>query len=103
MQNCLIQQQSIPAELVAPLSEYSAGLADAAELHRCLNKDGYVFLRGVLDEADVMEVRREVFDRLHEMGEIQSPSIDGIATGTIAKRWTSSASNSYASELHATT
>ena len=47
-----------------------------------LEQDGYLLLRGLHDPEEVMAARREVLNRLEEVGEIRAPAENGIATGT---------------------
>ena len=81
-----VQQQRIPAELFDHLSEFVADLTDGEALRRAIEEDGYVFLRGVLDRDEVLAARAEVFARLEEVNEVQSPAIEGIATGQSRRR-----------------
>ena len=70
----------VPDRLVGPLRA-SAADGDAAILRRRLAEDGYLFLPGALDPEAVTAARREVFDRLAEVGEIRHPAEAGIASG----------------------
>lgn len=81
MQDGIIQKQPIPEELLQPLRENSTGFNDSAEMHRSLEEDGYVFLRGVLNREEVFAARQEVFHRLQDVDEIEAPALEGIATG----------------------
>ena len=76
-----MQGQAIPGELFGPLheTEFRRG---GELLRERMQEDGYVFLRGVLDVAEILAAREEVFSRLAAVGEIRTPAIDGIATGT---------------------
>jgi ectoine hydroxylase-related dioxygenase (phytanoyl-CoA dioxygenase family) len=69
-------------EAVDALADSTACLSDPARLRRSFEDDGYVLLRDVLDSADVLGARTEVFDRLAQVGEVRAPAADGIATGT---------------------
>ena len=71
----------VPAGLVGALADGTADLADPARLRRRLAEDGYLYLPGLLDAAAVAAARREVFARLHAVGEVRAPPEDGIATG----------------------
>lgn len=72
----------IPADLFAELRDSSAIAQDEAALRSRIDEDGYVFLRGALDRDAVWEARDEIFTRLAEVGEIQTPVRDGLSTGT---------------------
>ena len=78
---CLVQGEQVPAELLGELRETPTSVTDAAELQHRMETDGYVFTRGVVDRDTVLEARSEVFQRLVEVGEIQTPAADGIFTG----------------------
>ncbi|HIA19554.1 MAG TPA: hypothetical protein EYN70_09095 [Planctomycetaceae bacterium] len=78
---CQMQGRMLAPELLAPFREMVFSAATAATLRSHLSSDGYLFLRGVLNADDVSAARREVFGRLSEVGEIQSPVGDGIYTG----------------------
>lgn len=75
-----IQQLAIPDELLGELAEYAGATEDGALLRAHIDEHGYVLLRGVLDRDEVLAGREEVFRRLEEVGEVQAPAIDGIAT-----------------------
>ena len=77
---CWTQGRPLPDARVGELRE-SSGAAGGEELGRRLAEDGYVFLRGALDVADVQAARVEVLERLVQVGEIRAPAAEGIATG----------------------
>ena len=83
---CRAFGREVPAGMLAELVDVSALLAYPARLHERLANDGHAFLRGVLDESEVLAAREAVFERLHAVGEIGSPARDGIATGTSRRR-----------------
>ena len=84
--DCRAFGRTVPTEMVGELADVSALLAAPNRLRRRLADDGYALLRGVLDEGEVMAAREAVFRRLHEVGEIDSPARDGIATGASRRR-----------------
>jgi ectoine hydroxylase-related dioxygenase (phytanoyl-CoA dioxygenase family) len=86
MQDGIIQERSIPNELLGPLKEYSGSLDDGADFQRCLAEDGYLLMRAALNADEVLTARAEVFGRLHDVGEITSPAVEGIATGGSRRR-----------------
>lgn len=86
MQDGIIQERVIPDELLGPLTEYSGSLDDSAELQRCLDEDGYLFMRGALNADEARSARAEVFGRLHDVDEITAPAVEGIATGSSRRR-----------------
>ena len=86
MTECLIQEVDIPDDLLGPLQEFSGDLTDRQALAEAVARDGYVLLRGVLDRATVLAARQEIMTRLHQVGEVATPPLDGIATGTSRRR-----------------
>ena len=78
--------RDLPSEMVGELSDVSALLATPERLRERLATDGHAFLKGALDEGEVMAARHAVFERLREVGEIAAPARDGIATGTSRRR-----------------
>ena len=84
--DCRAFGRTVPTEMVGELADGSGLLAAPNRLRRRLADDGYALLRGVLDEGEVMAAREAVFRRLHEVGEIDSPARDGIATGASRRR-----------------
>lgn len=76
-----VRSRPVPAERLGPLVDATALLPDPAKLREHFAAQGYVLLRNVLDRAEVLAARREVFGRLAEMGEIAPPVEAGIATG----------------------
>jgi len=82
----LVQQQAIPDELLGPLVEYSGDVADGPAIRRQMEEEGYVFLRDVLVRDEVLAAREEVFRRLEQVGEVEPPAIEGIATGKSRRR-----------------
>ena len=83
---CLAFGRAVPAPMLGELADVSALLAAPERLRRRLVDEGHAFLRGALDEGEVMAAREAVFERLHAVGEIRAPARDGIATGTSRRR-----------------
>src|SRR5438132_7037890 len=75
------QKQPVPPELLGPLVEATRLASQPAALRASFSEQGYVLLRGALEREEVLTARREVFARLAEMEEIQTPVETGIATG----------------------
>ena len=86
MAEAIAQGTAVPPEVAGPLLESCSLLEDAAQLRRQLAADGYLFLKGVVDRETVMAARREVFERLEEVGEILPPAQEGIASGSSRRR-----------------
>ncbi|MDA0834744.1 MAG: phytanoyl-CoA dioxygenase family protein [Planctomycetota bacterium] len=85
-QDCVIQGEPIPAELLGELTPAAFDANNSVGLQKQLLDDGYLFFRRLFDVEDVMAVRDEVFGRLAEVGEIKQPVRDGIFTGTSCRR-----------------
>lgn len=75
-----IQQREVPPERFGDLSEFAGSTDSTPELQQFLGQHGYVLLRGALDRAAVMAAREEVLSRLHDVGEVGAPAIEGRAT-----------------------
>ena len=76
----LVRGRRVPSQVMGRFRDSSLA-DDPTELRRRLIDDGYLFLRSVLDDEDVLAAREEVFERLAEVDEIRAPVADGIATG----------------------
>jgi ectoine hydroxylase-related dioxygenase (phytanoyl-CoA dioxygenase family) len=79
---CTIQGRQLPADRLAELRQFDGQLADHAAVSSEFAEQGYLLLRSVLDRAAVLAARSEVFTKLRDVGEIQSPASEGISTGT---------------------
>jgi len=86
MTNALTQGQPVPDELFGDLLDSTTLIDRPAELRDRLAAEGHVLLRGIVSTAIVERARREVFERLAEVGEIAEPAVDGIATGESRRR-----------------
>ena len=82
----MTQQRRVPDALLGPLVEATSFLNNSQKLRRSFADNGYVLLRGVLSCEDVSAARKEVFNRLAAVGEIQQPVEAGLATGTSRRR-----------------
>src|ERR687892_1091561 len=63
------------------LRESNDILADPAALRGRLDDDGYLFVRGLHDRDEVLQVRREILERLASRGALDpaAPLMDGVA------------------------
>lgn len=86
MKHCIAQGREITDALIAPMRDSAELLDDPAALRARLDEDGYLFLRGALERDEVLAARREVFQRLQQVGEIASPIEDGIFTDASRRR-----------------
>lgn len=75
-----IQQREIPDDCFRRLIEFNGAADSSADVQQFLNEHGYIVFRGALDRADVLAAREEVLSRLHAVGEIAQPPIDGRVT-----------------------
>ena len=81
MKNCLSQDMLVPQDLIAPLPDSTPLRRDPEALRQGLDKDGYLFLRGVLDRDEILAARAEIFGRLAAVGEVNQPQSEGIFSG----------------------
>ena len=71
--DCRAFGSTVPPDMVGELADVSALLATPERLRERLATDGHAFLRGVLDEGEVMAARHAVFERLCDVGELKPP------------------------------
>ncbi len=81
MQGCVAKGQRVPPEMMGELIDSTLLLDKPQELRERFKQDGYLFLKRVLPRHLVMSARREVFQRMADVGEIANPAEAGIATG----------------------
>lgn len=86
MSDAIAQGCRVPGELLGEIVDSTALLEHPLKLRERLAEAGYVLLRGVVDRQTVLAAREEVFQRLAEVGEIEHPPVDGIATGHSRRR-----------------
>lgn len=86
MSQCVAQGRVVSEELLGPLRDSTDAVTNPEELQRRLAEDGYLFVRNVVNEADIAAARAEVFGRLAEVGEIADPPAAGIGTGESFRR-----------------
>ncbi|MBL8671554.1 MAG: phytanoyl-CoA dioxygenase family protein [Alphaproteobacteria bacterium] len=78
--------ESLPADLVGPLRDSAALIADPSALRQRLAQDGYVFLRGALPETDVAAARAAVLAHLASVGEVAEPVAEARFSGTSRRK-----------------
>ena len=71
----------VPDYLLGKLNETNLNNAEDIDLRNALEKDGYLFLRNVIENDQITEARKDIFYKLGEVEEIQYPYIDGISSG----------------------
>jgi len=81
MHGCRVKGRDVPPALIGELTDSAALLGKPELLRSRLQEDGYLFLKAVLPATAVHAARREVFQRLLQVGEIAEPAAAGIATG----------------------
>lgn len=87
MHGCRVKGRPVPPELIGELKDSAALLLeDPPALRARLKDDGYLFLKGVLPRETVLAGRREVFQRMAEVGEIAEPPEDGIFTNASRRK-----------------
>jgi hypothetical protein len=76
--SCLGQPLDLSPAAFGPLRRSDGLVQDGEALRQRMAEDGYLFLPGLLDPAQVWEVRRQVTDRLAELGVLdnQQPRLD---------------------------
>lgn len=76
----------VPGELLGELRRSDDLISNGPALRQRLAEDGYVYLPGALDRADIAAAREETFRQLLDVGEIREPASDGIVTGRSKRR-----------------
>lgn len=82
MRGCMVQGQVVPDSLVGELANSASLLDQPGALRDRLANDGYLYLKGVLALERVAQARREVFERLEQVGEVLPPAHQAIFSGT---------------------
>ena len=76
----------VPGPLLAPLQGVKVAPEAMATLRESLARDGYLYLRGLLPEKEVLAARQAILERLEAVDEIAVPAAAGIATGRSRRR-----------------
>src|SRR5258708_6573183 len=76
----------VPATLLARLQGITVAPAVMATVPERLARDGYLYLRGLLPEKDVLAARQAILERLEAVDEIAPPAAAGVATGRSRRR-----------------
>jgi ectoine hydroxylase-related dioxygenase (phytanoyl-CoA dioxygenase family) len=79
--DCSIDGRPVPPDVLSSFVDSTEISSDHQTLAESFDKNGYVFVKGLIPQESVNNARREVFGRLAEMDEIREPAIEGIATG----------------------
>jgi hypothetical protein len=76
----IVDEKKVPEELLGNLNEISLNSSHEL-LNKNLNKNGYLFLKNVVNSKEVELARNEVFKKLYEINEIKEPYNEGIFSG----------------------
>ena len=77
----LIDGIKVPNSLLGNLNETNLDKANNSDLKSALEKDGYLFLRNVVDKKIIGNARHDIFKKLNEVDELSNPFNEGIASG----------------------
>jgi ectoine hydroxylase-related dioxygenase (phytanoyl-CoA dioxygenase family) len=73
--------QPVPPGLLAPIDDSAPLLADPAALRARFQDHGYVLLRNLIPQPAIRAARAEVLHVLREVGEVDGPADNPVATG----------------------
>ena len=77
----LIDGIKVPTSLLGNLNETNLDKANNSDLKSALEKDGYLFLRNIVDKKIIGNARHDIFKKLNEVDELSNPFNEGIASG----------------------
>ena len=77
----VINGTKVPEYLLGSLNETILSQSEAIDLRNALEKDGYLFLRNVIGKDEIAKARKDIFQKLGEVDELQYPFFNGIASG----------------------
>ena len=77
----LIDGIKVPNSLLGNLNETNLDKANNSDLKSTLEKDGYLFLRNIVDKKIIGNARHDIFKKLNEVDELSNPFNEGIASG----------------------
>ena len=80
-QSCVMQGRTISEDVLGDLREHDVSQLSELDFSREMREHGYLFLRSVISAKHVEQARTEVFARLHEVGEVETPDATGVYTG----------------------
>ena len=79
--DALIDGMKVPTSLLDNLCETDLNKSNNLDLEFALEKDGYIFLRNIIDEKKIKQAREDIFKKLNEVDELSNPFTEGIASG----------------------
>ena len=68
--DALIDGIKVPTSLLDNLYETDLNKSNNLDLEFALEKDGYIFLRNIIDEKKIKQAREDIFKRLNEISKI---------------------------------
>ncbi len=77
----LIDGIKVPSSLLGNLNETNLDKANNSDLKSALEKDGYLFLRNIVDKKIIGNARHDIFKKLNAVDELSNPFNEGIASG----------------------
>ena len=86
MLNGMTQKQPVPDELLVPLVDCDIVPVGCRIASTVICRQRLRLVAQVLSRDEVLEARREIFTRLQQVGEVQLPAEEGIATGTSQRK-----------------
>ena len=71
----------VPQNLLGKLIETNLYESNDIDLQKALEKDGYIYIKNVINEEEISKAREDIFQKLGEVNELKYPFSDGIASG----------------------
>ena len=71
----------VPQNLLGNLIETNLYESNDIDLQNALEKDGYIYIKNVINEDEISKAREDIFQKLGEVNELKHPFSDGIASG----------------------
>ena len=71
----------VPQNLLGNLIETNLFESKDIDLQNALKKDGYIYIKNVVNEDEISKAREDIFEKLGEVNELKHPFSDGIASG----------------------
>ena len=72
----------IPGDMIGELRDSSICVQDHTALQERLAEDGYLYLKNVLNHAEILTARHTILAELAAVGEINQPSEEGVSSGS---------------------
>tara|TARA_B100000768_G_scaffold53557_1_gene52064 strand:- start:1024 stop:1926 length:903 start_codon:yes stop_codon:yes gene_type:complete len=83
--DAIIDKKKIPLSLLGELNETDLTNASDNDLRDALERDGYLFLRNIINLKEIKIARNDIFKRLKSVDELKEPYKDGIASGNSSR------------------